>query len=277
MAFGSTAISAETMSNTANDGMSYNKAYDVEPHAHERVDRDAIRKLVDADDWEQQQEDDAPSDTEQDASSTNNHADNARNGSSASSDTANVTKVTDIVEDVNASQGNAEASDVVQVSSSRIDQSVQQLAGSLDTDPSTVSRQDIVDIALSRVGNSHYQHAGLGPSGFSCDGLTAWVYSVAGVRIFDSIADSSAGGQSAYISSIGAMKTSIDELQPGDVLFFGSSWSCLRHAAIYIGNGEDGTPQMAHASGYVHPDGTQDGVVIGPLDADFLGGGSPLA
>lgn len=276
MALGTTAISAETMSNTANDGMSYSKAYDVEPHAHERVDRDAIRKLLDADDAEQKQEDDVPSYTEQDASSTNNHVDNVRNGSSASADTADVAETADITASGdNASQ--SETSDTSQVSSSRIDQSVQQLAGSLDTDPSTVSRQDIVDIAMSRVGNSYYQHAGLGPSGFSCDGFTAWVYSVAGVRIFDSIADSSAGGQSAYISSSGAMKTNIDELQPGDVLFFGSSWSSLRHAAIYIGKSDDGTPQMAHASGYVHPDGTQDGVVIGQFDADFLGGGSPLA
>ena len=256
MALGTTSISAEMLSDTIRDDISYTRTYDVEPRAHERVDRDAMRDAIGDGDVEQKDCDDA---VDVDANSTDTVDD---------ADSENQQEPT-YQETVGTSNQPS--------SSSRIDQSVTQLAASLDTDPSTVSRQDIVDIALSRVGNSHYQHAGLGPSGFSCDGFTAWVYSVAGVRIFDSIADSSAGGQSTYISSIGAMKTSIDELQPGDVLFFGSSWSGLRHAAIYIGKGEDGTPQMAHASGYVHPDGTQDGVVIGPLDADFLGGGSPLA
>lgn len=256
MALGTTSISAEMLSDTIRDDISYTRTYDVEPRAHERVDRDAMRDAIGDGDVEQKDYDDAV-DADANSIDTVDDADSENQQEPTSQETVGTSNQTP--------------------SSSRIDQSVTQLSASLDTDPSTVSRQDIVDIALSRVGNSHYQHAGLGPSGFSCDGFTAWVYSVAGVRIFDSIADSSAGGQSAYISSIGAMKTSIDELQFGDVLFFGSSWSGLRHAAIYIGKGEDGTPQMAHASGYVHPDGTQDGVVIGPLDADFLGGGSPLA
>ena len=252
MALGTTAISAETISGTIHDDMTYSKTYDVGSHTHSRADRDAMRNEFG--DGDVEQADDA-SDDDVSTKTSDSESTDVQNEASSQSDAGTDNKA----------------------SSSRIDQSVTQLAASLDTDPSTVSRHDIIDIAMSRVGNSHYQHAGLGPSGFSCDGFTAWVYSVAGVRIFDSIADSSAGGQSAYISSIGAMKTRIDELQPGDVLFFGSSWSGLRHAAIYIGKGEDGTPQMAHASGYVHPDGTQDGVVIGSLDADFLGGGSPLA
>lgn len=256
MALGTTSISAEMLSDTIRDDISYTRTYDVEPCAHERVDRDAMRDAIGDGDVEQKDYDDAV-DVDANSTDTVDDADSENQQEPTSQETVGTSNQTP--------------------SSSRIDQSVTQLAASLDTDPSTVSRQDIVDIAMSRVGNSHYQHAGLGPSGFSCDGFTAWVYSVAGVRIFDSIADSSAGGQSAYISSIGAMKTSIDELQPGDVLFFGSSWSGLRHAAIYIGKSDDGTPQMAHASGYVHPDGTQDGVVVGPLDADFLGGGSPLA
>ena len=256
MALGTTSISAEMLSDTIRDDISYTRTYDVKPRAHERVDRDAMRDAIGDGDVEQKDYDDAV-DTDANSIDTVDDADSENQQEPTSQETVGTSNQTP--------------------SSSRIDQSVTQLSASLDTDPSTVSRQDIVDIALSRVGNSHYQHAGLGPSGFSCDGFTAWVYSVAGVRIFDSIADSSAGGQSAYISSIGAMKTSIDELQFGDVLFFGSSWSGLRHAAIYIGKGENGTPQMAHASGYVHPDGTQDGVVVGPLDADFLGGGSPLA
>lgn len=256
MALGTTSISAEMLSDTIRDDISYTRTYDVEPRAHERVDRDAMRGAIGDGDVEQKDYDDAV-DVDANSTDTIDNADSENQQEPTSQETVGTSNQTP--------------------SSSRINQSVQQLAGSLDVDPSTVSRQDIVDIAMSRVGNSYYQHAGLGPSGFSCDGFTAWVYSVAGVRIFDSIADSSAGGQSAYISSIGAMKTNIDELQPGDVLFFGSSWSGLRHAAIYIGKSEDGTPQMAHASGYVHPDGTQDGVVIGPLDADFLGGGSPLS
>lgn len=137
---------------------------------------------------------------------------------------------------------------------------------------STSNANEIVSIALSKLG-APYKHAGLGPDAFSCDGFTAWVYDQAGVKVYESRVDSSFNGQSKYIKAHGGMVYSIDELEPGDVLFFGSSWDSLRHAAIYLGV-EDGTPKMIHAAGH-YVNGVRVGVTVGPLDKDFLGGGHP--
>lgn len=139
-------------------------------------------------------------------------------------------------------------------------------------DTANVNSNEIVRIALSKLG-APYQHAGLGPNAFSCDGFTAWVYDQAGVKVYESRVDSSFNAQSEYIRDHGGMVTSIDELEPGDILFFGSSWNNLRHAAIYLGV-EDGTPKMIHAAGHT-VNGVRIGVTIGPLDRDFLGGGHP--
>lgn len=141
-----------------------------------------------------------------------------------------------------------------------------QYTGALKVTANTKA-EEIITIAKSKLG-APYKHAGIGPNEFSCDGFTAWVYTQANVKVFDSWVDSTYNAQSKYIKEHGRMSYSRDQLQPGDIVFFGSSWNNLRHSGIYLGNG-----QMIHAAGH-YVNGVRIGVTIGPLDSDFLGGGT---
>lgn len=86
-----------------------------------------------------------------------------------------------------------------------------------------------VQAALSKVG-SRYVYGGKGPDAFDCSGFTRWAWSQSGVSL--SPASRSQIGQSQRISA--------DELQPGDLLFYGSP---ISHVAMYIGGG-----QVVHAA-----------------------------
>lgn len=139
----------------------------------------------------------------------------------------------------------------------------------------TKKEAEILSIAKGKLG-SEYRIAGMGPDEFSCDGFTYWVYNEAGYQLWESMADTSFNAQSKWLRDRGLLKTDKDELEPGDILFFGASWDNLRHAAIYLGVNEDtGVQEMIHAAGH-YLNGVRVGVTISPLDADFLGGGSPL-
>jgi cell wall-associated NlpC family hydrolase len=86
-----------------------------------------------------------------------------------------------------------------------------------------------VEAALSRIG-SPYSYGSAGPNAFDCSGLTSWAWAQAGVSL-----PRSSGGQAGLDTQVSA-----DELQPGDVLYYGSPVS---HVALYIGDG-----QVVHAS-----------------------------
>lgn len=139
-------------------------------------------------------------------------------------------------------------------------------------DTSNVSRDIIVAIAKKYLG-CPYKHAGADPAtGFSCDNFTWYVYNEAGVKVCENPnVNRSYYGQSAYLKSIGKMVYSVDELKAGDIVYFGSSWSNMRHAAIYIGN-----DQIIHAIDSSHGVGTTSLSAEINSTHDFLGGGSPL-
>lgn len=94
-------------------------------------------------------------------------------------------------------------------------------------------RQTVVDYALSFVGG-RYVYGGTNPnSGVDCSGFTKYVLeNAAGVSVGRTSRDQAAEG----------ISISAEEMQPGDLLFYGSG-SYISHVAMYIGNG-----QIVHAS-----------------------------
>ena len=94
-------------------------------------------------------------------------------------------------------------------------------------------RQQVVDYALQFVGG-RYKYGGSDPrTGVDCSGFTRYVLqNSAGIGM-----NPSSGGQASQGVAIGA-----DQMQPGDLLFYGSGRG-INHVAMYIGNG-----QIVHAS-----------------------------
>jgi cell wall-associated NlpC family hydrolase len=72
-----------------------------------------------------------------------------------------------------------------------------------------------------------YVYAGTGPGAFDCSGLTMMAWAQGGVGM-------SHGSQSQWASF---PKVPIPQLQPGDLVFFGSSGPSNHHVGIYIGGG----------------------------------------
>jgi cell wall-associated NlpC family hydrolase len=119
--------------------------------------------------------------------------------------------------------------------------------------PTNAPRSEVVNIALSKLG-SPYQWAASGPNSFDCSGFTLWVYSRVGVSLPHS--------SRAQINS--GQRVSRDNLEPGDLVFFGRG--TIHHVGIYVGNGN-----------FVHSPNTGDVVKVSSLDArsDYVGACRP--
>ena len=113
------------------------------------------------------------------------------------------------------------------------------------------SAQTAVDAALSQVGKP-YQWGAAGPDAYDCSGLTMWAWAQAGVAL-----PHNSGMQQGSITPV-----SQSDLQPGDLIFFGSP---VHHVAMYIGNG-----QMVEA-----PYTGQFVRVVSSSRSDFAGAGRP--
>jgi cell wall-associated NlpC family hydrolase len=102
-------------------------------------------------------------------------------------------------------------------------------------------RQSVVDTAKQYMGRP-YVYGASGPSSFDCSGFTSYIMNLFGVSIPRTAASQLT--QSSY-------DVSVENLLPGDLVFFRSGDSSLAasHVGMYIGNG-----QFIHASsgaGYV--------------------------
>ncbi|MCD7739518.1 MAG: NlpC/P60 family protein [Lachnospiraceae bacterium] len=94
-------------------------------------------------------------------------------------------------------------------------------------------RVALVEYALQFVGNPYVWGGTSLTNGADCSGFVLSVFANYGYSLPHSSASQSRCGTSISVSDI----------QPGDLLFYGSSSSSISHVAIYIGNG-----QIVHAS-----------------------------
>ena len=102
-------------------------------------------------------------------------------------------------------------------------------------------------MANAEVGKA-YAWGGNGPQGFDCSGLAQYVFSEAtGVNL----------SRTTYAQVKQGKQVSIQDLKPGDLLFWGSA-SAPYHVGIYVGNNQ-----------YVHAASPSQGVVKDSLSSYF--------
>jgi cell wall-associated NlpC family hydrolase len=110
---------------------------------------------------------------------------------------------------------------------------------------STGSAAAIVAFARAQVGKA-YVSGGTGPSSYDCSGLVQAAYRQVGVDLPRISQDQSRAGTSVSLSN----------LQPGDILYWGSKGSAY-HVAIYVGGGN-----------FVGAQNSRTGIVERSLDYD---------
>jgi peptidoglycan DL-endopeptidase CwlO len=123
--------------------------------------------------------------------------------------------------------------------------------------PGTSIAGKAVTSALSRRGDT-YALGGTRPPVFDCSGLVMWAYAQHGVKLPRTSREQYKVGK----------PVSKSELQPGDLLFYGSSAAGIHHVAMYIGNG-----MIVHASDYGIP------VLSAPMEKggkDFFAAKRPI-
>ncbi len=89
-----------------------------------------------------------------------------------------------------------------------------------------VTGQAIVDTAMQFLGTP-YVWGGTSPAGFDCSGLVYYVYGLYGIKL-------NRVAQAMYYNGV---DVDLNDLQPGDILLFGSSIYNIWHAALYVGGG----------------------------------------
>jgi len=101
--------------------------------------------------------------------------------------------------------------------------------GDIDSDPKPLSVADTIELAKRFLGLT-YLWGGTSSFGFDCSGFTQMLVRRRGI-VMPRDADLQAAWQ-------GVMPVQRDQLQPGDLLFFGASPQHITHTGMYIGNGE---------------------------------------
>lgn len=110
---------------------------------------------------------------------------------------------------------------------------------------SSTGGQALVDTAMQYLGVP-YVWGGTSPSGFDCSGLVQYVCAKNGISVNRVAADQRNNG--TYVSR--------ENLQPGDLVFFGKSG--IHHVGIYVGNGN-----------MIHAPQTGDVVKISSIETDY--------
>ena len=94
-------------------------------------------------------------------------------------------------------------------------------------------QKEVISYALKYVGNP-YRYGGTSlTKGTDCSGFTHSVYKKFGYNLF----------HNAYQQMVDTKSVKLKKIQPGDLIFYGSSKSSCSHVALYIGN-----EKVVHAS-----------------------------
>lgn len=108
-----------------------------------------------------------------------------------------------------------------------------------------ISSNAIVAYASNFLGTPYVWGGTTPKPGFDCSGFTQYVFAHFGVKL----------GRTTWDQIKNGVEISRDELQPGDLVFYGSSRSNPTHMGIYVGNGS-----------YIHAPRTGDVIKISPYD-----------
>jgi len=112
---------------------------------------------------------------------------------------------------------------------------------------SSSSSNEVIAYAKTFLGTP-YQWAANGPNTFDCSGFTKYVYAHFGISM----------GRTTYVQITQGQYVSRDNLQPGDLVFFGTGTP--HHVGIYVGN-----------NSYIHAPQTGDVVKISQLTrSDYM-------
>ena len=90
---------------------------------------------------------------------------------------------------------------------------------------SSEKRAEVLEYAAQFLGTP-YVYGGSTPSGFDCSGFTSYVFA-------NTVGTIPRVAQSQFDATT---RVSMDELEPGDLVFFGSSASSISHVGIYVGD-----------------------------------------
>ena len=113
---------------------------------------------------------------------------------------------------------------------------------------SAISNNNVVAYASNFLGTP-YLWGGTTPSGFDCSGFTQYVYRHFGISV----------GRTTYDQIKDGVAVSRDQLQPGDLVFYGKGGNPT-HMGMYVGNGA-----------YIHAPRTGDVIKISSIDrSDYI-------
>lgn len=102
--------------------------------------------------------------------------------------------------------------------------------------PSPITGNGIVDAAARQTGQPYvWGGTGANSGGYDCSGLTQYAYAQNGISI-----PRTSQQQYNYVAAKGGLKNSIQDLKPGDLIFFANTYNDpsgpITHVGIYQGN-----------------------------------------